>query len=195
MHDEGMDVLPQVLEATGIESAVLIGHSDGGTISLIACASVAQSRIRAVVTISAHVYMEQVCFNSIRKAGQAYRDGDLRERLYKYHGQCTECAFFGWHDTWTRPEFSKWHIRDLLPAVQVPVLALQGEDDEYGSSGQVDTIATGVSGPVTTHIVSGCGHSMHRERPEEFLDTLAQFFTQHGIISPSPPWRAKPPNS
>ena len=184
MHDEARDVLPLVLDAACIDDAVLIGHRDGGTIALIACSTPARAKIRAVVTISAHSFMEDVCLNGIRKAGQAFREGDLRERLHRYHGECTECAFFGWHDTWARPEFSDWHIRDLLPAVAVPTLALQGEHDEYGSPGQVATIATGVTGPVMAHVVPGCGHSMHRELTEEFLDILDLFFARHGIVTP-----------
>ena len=35
MEDEALDVLPRVLDAAGVERAVLIGHSDGGSIAAV----------------------------------------------------------------------------------------------------------------------------------------------------------------
>ena len=37
---------------------------------------------------------------SIIKVVRAYKDGDLRERLEKYHGENIENAFGGWANVW-----------------------------------------------------------------------------------------------
>ena len=35
IHEEALVLLPEVLAATGVEEAVLVGHSDGDSIALI----------------------------------------------------------------------------------------------------------------------------------------------------------------
>jgi pimeloyl-ACP methyl ester carboxylesterase len=52
---------------------------------------------------------------------------------------------------------------------------IQGEDDLYGTLAQVEAIQRGISGPVETLALQGCGHAPHAERPEEVLDAMARF--------------------
>ena len=178
MHVEGRDVLGAVLDAAGIEDAVLVGHSDGASIAIVHAGAHAQpsdSRIRALVLLAPHVFCEDVSIASIRAAGRAYRDGGLRERLTRYHGNQVDAVFFGWHDAWLRPEFRQWTIEAFLPGITVPVLLIQGARDAYGSAAQLDAIERGVAGPVTRRWLEGCGHAPHRERPRETLDAIEAF--------------------
>ena len=178
MHVEGRDAVGAVLDAAGIEEAVLVGHSDGASIALVHAGTHAQpsnSRIRALVLLAPHVFCEDVSIASIRAAGDAYRDGGLRERLARYHGNQVDAAFFGWHDAWLRPEFRQWSIEEFLPDITVPVLLIQGAQDAYGSAAQLDAIESGVAGPVTRSWLDGCGHAPHRERPEETFDAVEAF--------------------
>lgn len=179
MHDEAA-LLPEVLDAMGIEEAVLVGHSDGASIALIFAAKTtagptAAPRIRALVLEAPHSFVEPVTVASIAALPERFRDGDLREKLERFHGAQTERIFQGWTDVWLRPEFLAWSIEDLLPAVSCPVLVIQGEDDEYGTLRQVETVAAKVGGPVETVLLPECGHSPHRDQREATVAAIARF--------------------
>lgn len=173
MHREA-DVLAVLLEELGIERAILFGHSDGGTIALLAAARYPQ-RIAAVITEGAHVFVEEVTLHGLEEARRLYATTDLTERLRRHHGERTEALVQAWIGTWTAPFFRGWDItRDIAP-VRCPVLVLQGVDDEYGTVAQVEAIAAAVGGPVQTHLISGAAHNPHKEAPEAVLNAVLSF--------------------
>lgn len=181
MHVEGREVAGAVLDAAGIDDAVLVGHSDGASIAIVHAGEHARGpapRIRALVLLAPHVFCEDVGIESIRAAGRAYRAGRLRERLARYHGDRVDEAFFGWHDAWLRPGFRQWSIESFLPRITAPVLLIQGGRDAYGSVAQLDAIERGVAGRVTRRWLEDCGHAPHRERPKETLDAIAAFVVE-----------------
>lgn len=166
--------LRDVLASCGIGKPVLIGHSDGGSIALHYAALYPESTV-GVIAIAAHVFGEELTLSSIRKAVQAFETGDLRGRLAKYHGKQTDSMFHGWADIWLRPESWSWNMEEVLPAITCPMMIVQGENDEYGTLGQVDAIVRGVSGITETLIIPGCAHSPHIQARETTLDGLAVF--------------------
>jgi pimeloyl-ACP methyl ester carboxylesterase len=170
---EAYDVLPAVLDAAGIGAAVLIGHSDGGTIALMAAGR--DPRIRGVVTMAAHVFNEDVTVQGIRDARKAWDETDLRDRLRRYHGGNVDAAFFGWNDTWLTEAFSTWNVESCLAAVTCPVLVVQGADDQYGTAAQVRAIASQVSGTARELILADCGHSPHLEAPDALFPAINEF--------------------
>jgi pimeloyl-ACP methyl ester carboxylesterase len=179
MHDEA-EVLPRVLAAAGIRDHILIGHSDGASISLIHAGLIhAGSRpgpgLRGVILEAPHVFTEPHGLASIARIREVYRDGDLRERLARHHGDNVDVAFHGWNGVWLDPEFAAWNIEEYLAAIRVPILILQGEDDEYGTWAQVEAIERQSGGPVEAIAIPHCGHSPHRERPEITLRAMADF--------------------
>ncbi len=173
LHDEALAGLPAVLDACRIGKAILIGHSDGGSIALM-YASKHPDRVRAVITEAAHVFVEDVTLEGIRKAVDVYAATDLGKRLARYHGEKTELVFHGWADTWLSPEFRNWNIEEVLPGVRCPILIIQGIDDRYGTPAQVRAIERQVSGRAETLLVR-CGHIPHAEAREEVLEAMAGF--------------------
>lgn len=169
MQDEAKDFLPRLLDELSVDAAILVGHSDGGSIALVHAALDARSkrqRIRGVIAEAPHVFVEDVSVASIARAREAYETGDLRDKLAKYHGTNVDGAFRGWNDAWLDPAFRTWNIEEYLPSIEAPVLVIQGEDDPYGTRAQVDAIARQVSGPVETVMLARCGHAPHRDQPE-----------------------------
>ena len=73
---------------------------------------------------------------SIRQIKTEYETGDLRQRLARYHRD-VDTAFRGWNDAWLDPRFRDFDITGFLPHIQVPILALQGSDDPYGTDEQL----------------------------------------------------------
>jgi pimeloyl-ACP methyl ester carboxylesterase len=174
MEIEADDVLPRLLAALAIEDCVLVGHSDGGTIALNYAAADPKP-LRAVVTIAAHAINEPVCVAAIHRAREAFAAGELRQRLLKYHGGNVDRAFHLWSDSWIAPGFEPMDANGRLPGVQVPVQAIQGEDDDYGSELQLGIIAGKVGGYCETRLIPGCGHSPHLQQPLHVVSEIARF--------------------
>ena len=172
MHDEAQIVLPQLLERLGIERPILIGHSDGGSIALIH-AGTRPRAVRGVVTLAAHVLVEDISVASIAAAKTAYETTDLRARLARYHAD-VDSAFWGWNRIWLAPEFRDWNIEEYLPPIECPVLAIQGIDDEYGTMEQMRRIGIGIH-DVELLSLEACRHSPHRDQPRAVLEAIVPF--------------------
>jgi len=172
MHREALVFLPEILFQLKIQDPVLIGHSDGASIALIHAG--AGHPVRGVAALAPHVFVEQICVDSIVAAREAFGKTDLRERLGKYHRDPHK-TFFLWNDVWLDPEFRRWNIEEYLPGIGCPLLAIQGEDDEYGTMAQLDAIVRQVRGPCELLKLPGCGHSPHRDRPDEVVAAIARF--------------------
>ena len=179
MHHEAA-VLPKVLAQAGIREHVLVGHSDGASISLIHAGSNPSAGLRGLILEAPHVFTEPHGLASIARAREAYAATNLRQRLERHHGANVDVAFRGWNDVWLDPEFRAWNLEEYLPAVRVPILILQGEDDEYGTWAQVEAIERQSGGPVESTALPDCGHSPHREQPERTLEAMAAFV---GLLS------------
>ena len=95
--------------------------------------------------------------------------------------------FTAWSRIWLDPAFRSWNIEDLLPAITVPLLVLQGRDDQYGTAAQVDSIVTRTGGPATPLLLEGCGHAPRLEMPELTLEHMAAFITQSRRLRPRGP--------
>jgi pimeloyl-ACP methyl ester carboxylesterase len=174
MHDEALETLPKVLDALQIRDAILVGHSDGGSIAIIYAGATNDERVRALILEAPHVFVEDLGIESIRALADSYRNGDLRSRLARYHKRVDE-TFWGWNDIWLAPEFRAWNIEEYLPTIAAPVLLIQGSDDRYGTLAQVRAIETGCSMEVETVLLPNCGHSPHSEQPERVLEVMSAF--------------------
>jgi pimeloyl-ACP methyl ester carboxylesterase len=174
MHDEAK-VLAAVLSETGIRAPILLGHSDGASIALIAAGTERIDGLRALVLEAPHTFAEPCGLESIAKIADVYRTTDLRERLARHHGDNTDVAFWGWNRVWLDPDFRAWNIEDVLPGITVPTLVIQGEDDEYGSWKHVESIQRQSGGPVQTLLLPLCGHAPHAEQRDATLDAMTHF--------------------
>jgi pimeloyl-ACP methyl ester carboxylesterase len=170
MHEEALEVLPEVLAAAGVERPVLVGHSDGASIALIHAAT---HPTAGLVLLAPHVFVEDICVEAIAETRETFADGGLRERMARHHRD-PEVTFSGWCDVWLDAEFRSWNLESFLPHIDVPVLLIQGADDEYGTLAQIDAIERGVRGPVERLVLSG-GHSPHLEHPDVVPAAIARF--------------------
>ncbi len=174
LEKESATYLPAVLAACNINDAILIGHSDGGTIALLA-AAVNGDPIRGIITEAAHIFVEDMTLAGIRKAVAAFETTDLKKKLSRYHQANTETLFYRWANRWLAPDFRSWNIETYLPKITCPVLVLQGEDDEYGSAAQVQGIVNQVSGPAASNLIPRCGHVPHFQARETVLSAMLDF--------------------
>jgi pimeloyl-ACP methyl ester carboxylesterase len=177
MHDEALMVLPRVLDAAGISRAVLIGHSDGGSIAAIHAGASRDPRIAGLVLIAAHFFVEDLNIESIGRIRTEYETTDLRSRLARYHAN-VDIAFRGWNDAWLDPRFRDFDITAYLTNISVPVLALQGDDDPYGTEAQLEVLRRHVTSPLETKLIPNARHAPHLEAKEATIPVIARFVRQ-----------------
>ena len=174
MTREAEEVLAPLLDAAGVGPCILLGHSDGASIAAIYAGSVADLRVRGLILIAPHFFTEPGGLRTIRAAGEDYASGALREKLARYHAH-VDVAFHGWHGAWTDPGFEGWNIADSIDHWRVPVLAIQGDADPYGTLAQIDEIDARIYAPLERLILPGCGHAPHLEHPDETLAAISDF--------------------
>jgi len=129
------------------------------------------------------VFVEEHGLRSIRNVKLEFETTYLPERMERYH-RVARKTFHLWNDAWLDPAFKDWNIERYLPGIHCPVLAIQGEEDEYGTLAQLDAIRRQVKGPCELLQLPACGHSPHKDQPERVLNSLANFIGK--IIGTNP---------
>jgi pimeloyl-ACP methyl ester carboxylesterase len=177
MHEEACTVLPRVLDAIGFQRGLLLGHSDGASIATIYAGSVQDHRVRGLVLMAPHFFIEDMGIAEIERARDAFDAGPLREKLKRWHAD-VDCAFRSWSEPWLHPDFRKWNITEALGYIRVPILVVQGEDDQYGTLKQVETAQQECFCPVETAVLLKVRHAPFREAPELTLEIVVDFINR-----------------
>ncbi len=175
---DGRERLPQVLAAAGIDDFILVGHSEGASISLFYGATV-KAGARGIIVMAPHLFVEQSNLDEIKNMQEAYANANLRKGLERYHGANVDSAFHGWAESWLQPGFDKFSIEAEIPDIEVPVLAIRGNNDVYGSNAQTDRLAELATCPVEI-VLLDAGHMPHEEATGETLTKMTAFI--RGLI-------------
>ncbi len=170
MTDEAVDVLPEVLDQIGFQRGILLGHSDGASIAAIYAGSVEDHRIRALILMAPHFFTERIALEAIAEAKIAYDTGDLKQRMLKYHR-----TFRGWNDSWLHPDFKDWNVASVIDYWRIPVLAIQGCEDEYGTYAQLQEIDDRIYSPVEIEVLGDCRHAPHVDQLDKTCAIIAEF--------------------
>src|SRR5215813_1754367 len=174
MHEEARDVLPRVLDAIGFRRGLLIGHSDGASIAAIYAGSIQDHRVRGLVLMAPHFFTEEMGLAEIARTKAAFETGPLRAKLARWHAD-PDNAFHSWCGPWLHPEFRKWDLSDELAHIRVPILIVQGEDDQYGTVRQIEVAQQECYCPVDVALLPKTRHAPHREAPEATLRASSEF--------------------
>ena len=171
MHREALEVLPALLAKLEIERPMLLGHSDGASIALI---HAAKYPVAGVVVEAPHIYVEEKTITAISGLRGKIRGAELIKKLACFH-EDPEHTFQNWNNIWLNPDFRSWNIIEYVCQLKCPILAIQGEMDEYGTMAQIDEIAQNAPGHVTRVKLAECGHSPHRDQREEVVRQISNF--------------------
>ncbi len=177
MHHEALSTLFYFIRELEGSNLVLIGHSDGASISLIFSGQYQWAS--GLVLIAPHVFVEPETIAGIEETVRRFETTDLPQRMAKYHRD-PEATFKAWSEIWLDPNFRDWNIEGSLPKVHCPVLLIQSLDDEYGTLAQLDAIERGVRGPVERLVLPDGGHAPHLAHREKVTDAIIQFVKRLG---------------
>ena len=177
MQDEACDVLPSVLEAIDFQRGLLVGHSDGASIAAIYAGTVQDHRVRGLVLIAPHFFTEDIGIAEISRAKKLFESGALRAKLARVHDDPNH-AFHNWCDPWLDPQFRQLDLGDALAHIRVPILIVQGENDQYGTIRQIEFAQEECYCPVEVALLPATGHAPHLEAPEATLSAVRELFNR-----------------
>ena len=68
-------------------------------------------------------------------------------------------------------------MAEVIDYIRVPILAIQGRDDQYGTLAQIDEIEARTYCPVDT-VILDCRHAPHSEASEQTMEAVAEYCTR-----------------
>ena len=186
MHEQAQQSLPELLRTHEIFHPILIGHSDGASISLIYSAVASHEdqwpAPLATVVMAPHIFVEPICTDAISALVERFAtDALMRSGLNRHHRDAQR-TFDTWSRAWLSPNFRQWNIEALLPLIQCEVLAIQGAQDQFGTMAQVHSLAAHHDKTEVLEIPD-CGHNPHAEASEQVLDAISQFIERINVGS------------
>jgi len=170
-HHEANVVLPQILGELGIQRVILVGHSDGGAIALLAPKSLGEIVV-GVCAISPPLVAEETVRAGIKNAVTHYESGHLSKKLKLFHGDATEGLFYSWANTWMSEAFDNWSCDDDLGAIRCPVSLIFGLADEYGHQPSLDLLQARLMNAPDVTLIENSGHLSHHFARKEVLESI-----------------------
>lgn len=175
MHDRAREIdgLLASIGETLDRPVWLFGHSDGASIALI-YASLRPERVAGLILMAPHLFVEPITLTSIRAAVASFPA--IRPRLARYHDD-VDAAFTLWSGAWLHPSFEAWSIEQDIAGVAVPILAIQGQDDEYGTMAQLDRLQA-LCPQADLLKLADCRHSPHRDQTSSVIQAAIAFVSR-----------------
>jgi pimeloyl-ACP methyl ester carboxylesterase len=190
-----------LLDTLGVETAVLVGHSAGGTIAMLTALR-HPDRVAALVLVDPAIYTGGTpgWVRPFLRLPQVRRLGPLLVRSIQRWGE--RLGRTAWHDPskltpevwegyqtplraqhwdvglWQLTEASHpLHLERRLHEVRVPVLVVTGDDDRIVPTPESVRLA-GELPDAELVVIPRCGHVPHEECPEAFLDAVTRFLAR-----------------
>ena len=194
------EILLGLMDALGVEKAILVGNSAGGTVA-VQTALQSPQRVQALVLVDAAILTEgsgvPAWARWILDTPQADRLGPLAARSLENRG--VEFLKTAWHDPskisedilagYRKPlQMENWDralweltraarpsgLREQLGKLNLPVLVVSGDDDRIVPTVQSLELADLIPGAELV-VFKNCGHVPQEECPAEFLAAVEPF--------------------
>lgn len=197
-----VDLVIRLLDGLGVNQAILVGNSAGGTVALNT-ALTHPERVQALILVDAAVYAgggSPAWARPILQTPQMQHLGPLIARQIQKNGRTfLESA---WHDPsqitpevftgYEKPlqsenwDLALWELTtashplgldERLGELSLPVLVITGDDDRIVPTKQSLRLAQEIP-DAELAVISDSGHLPHEEQPDLFMDAVAKFMTR-----------------
>jgi pimeloyl-ACP methyl ester carboxylesterase len=192
------DLTIGLMDALGIQQAIQVGNSAGGTIAALTALRYPE-RIPALVLVDPAIYQtgRPAWFRLLARTPQMQRLGPLLARQIQKWGR--EFGELAWHDPlrftdeiwqgYTKPlqaenwDRGLWNLTaasgptglgEQLKRLQMPVLVLTGDDDRIVPTEQSVRLASELPDAELV-VFPNCGHVPQEECPDLFLKAVEEF--------------------
>lgn len=152
-----------------VAEPMVVGHSDGGSIALLYAAG--GGPMRGLLTLAAHSWVEQLCFDSI--VGMRANTDAIVRGLGRDHPHPAE-VFEAWSGVWVSDGFRTWDIRPMLATIACPTVVAQGARDEYASQAHGFETAAAIGDNAEATLLDGVGHLLHHQDPDLVVRVIAE---------------------
>lgn len=172
LHTEAKECY-HLLRDRGINRACLVGHSDGGSISILLAAAHPEW-VERLVLVAAHIYVEEKTVLGLEEIERSAASPAFLRSLESEHGKRARDLVHAWLRGWKRPENLAFDLRGYLPLVRCPALVIQGEEDEHATPQHARDIASLVARG-KLWLIPGVHHLPTHEAPARFNEAVLDF--------------------
>lgn len=175
LHIEAFKYLPALIKELKIEEdIILFGHSDGGTISILAASKI--NNLLGIIVETPHVILEEISYQGVLGARIILENPDLLERMNRYQNGRAKQLVEHWTGLWLGMKNKTWDMTSEMREVDCPILLIQGDNDNFGSYSQFDAIISNVKSKVIEQLrLPDCGHFPHFEKEDEVFEKARNF--------------------
>jgi pimeloyl-ACP methyl ester carboxylesterase len=175
LHHDAEETV-QLMKGLDIERASLVGHSDGGSISLIIAARHPEIVLNLIV-IAAHVYIEPKMSGGLELIQMAAQQPPLEIVLKREHGAKAQSLVQAWLNCWAQHGPLTLDLKSELGGINCPTLVIQGEEDEHATPQHAKDIAKWVKNS-KLWLIPGVGHMPPQEFAPEFNRRIIDFLRE-----------------
>ncbi|HSQ39256.1 MAG TPA: alpha/beta hydrolase [Anaerolineales bacterium] len=196
-----VDLVIGLRDELGIEKAILVGNSAGGTISMLAALQYPE-RVQALILVDPAIYAgggAPAWTRPVSKTPHMNRRGPLVSRQLQARG--TDFIELAWHDPskitpeifegYQKPlQAENWYkalwfltvasqesgLAERLDELTLPTLVITGDDDRIVPTEQSLRLADELPNAELV-VIPQCGHLPHEEHPAEFMQAVTEFLS------------------
>jgi pimeloyl-ACP methyl ester carboxylesterase len=197
-----VELVVGLMDALGVERAILVGNSAGGTIAMLTALKYPQ-RVQSLILADPAVYAgggAPAWIRPLLRTPQMRHLGPLVSRQIQTRGP--ELIELSWHDPskvtleilegYQKPlRIADWDkalweltlasresgLAERLGEFDLPVLVITGDDDRIVPTEQSVRLADELPNAGLV-VIPQCGHVPHEERPAEFMQAVINFLSE-----------------
>ena len=172
--EEADEPLDDLFQHYGLNKVILVGHSYGGVISLIA-ASHHPEQVCGVVSLVPQMLIHPLCIAGVEDAKENFENGNLREKLAKFHGEGVDTLFYDWVQRVYDENYQKEDCSHYLSQITCPVLQIYGKSDEFGYLPNLKLSKEHISSDLSIIEIPDAGHYVHLEAKQGVVGAIKDF--------------------
>jgi pimeloyl-ACP methyl ester carboxylesterase len=164
-------IVPALLGHFRVERPMVYGHSEGAGLAIMYAAH--SQSVKALILESPFVGPAKESSEHVARLATHFEGSRMQQRLRHYHRDA-DAVFAAWIAGMKRFTDGPVMFGDSLKAIQCPVLALQGADDEFGTTPHRESMMAALPA-IQFEVLAQTGHLPHRQSTQTVLNLVCRF--------------------